>query len=195
MFKKFLDSLNIGESDSLDDSDNLFDLDKFMGFVPIEEDDELKEFKEFFNNHMAGYDFDECLEFYNLHDGAIGEIMDLFLDDKLNNSLGTKDEFDEYLSYLIHYGFYNIDIERYDDAFIKLAQLSVLASNRSKDKNDILSSNPHGIDIWFIADELERADYSFDVSKLFNEAVDTFKIDKYNKNHDEVLKELKEIFN
>lgn len=44
--------------------------------------------------------------------------MDLFLDDKLNNSLGTKDEFDEYLSYLIHYGFYNIDIERYDDAFI-----------------------------------------------------------------------------
>lgn len=73
MFKKFLDSLNIGESDSLDDSDNLFDFDKFMGFVPIGEDDELKEFKEFFNNHMAGYDFDECLEFYNLHDGLLGK--------------------------------------------------------------------------------------------------------------------------
>ena len=56
-----------------------FDLDKFMGKVSIDDNDELKEFKEFFNNHMAVYDFDECLEFYNSHDGTIEEIMDLFL--------------------------------------------------------------------------------------------------------------------
>ena len=117
------------------------------------------------------------------------------LDDKLNNSVGTKKEFDEYLSYLVHDAFYNVDIKKYDDAFVKLAQLSILASNRSKDKNDVLFSNPHGIDICFIIDDLKRSAYSGDVSKLFDKAVNTFKIDKYNKNHEEVLKELKEIFN
>ena len=184
--------------DFLENIKNL-DLDKFMGKVPIDGEDkpDLKEFKEFFNNHMASYDFNEFLEFYNPRDEnhSVKETRDLFLDDKLNNSVGTKKEFDEYLSYLVHDAFYNVDIKKYDDAFVKLAQLSILASNRSKDKNDILFSNPHGIDICFIIDDLERADYSFDVFKLFNDAVNTFKIDKYNKNHEEVLKELKEIFN
>ncbi len=172
-----------------------FDLDEFMGYVPIDDNDELNEFKEFFNEHMLSYDFDEFLEFYNSHDGTIEEIMDLFLEDKLNNSLSTKKEFDGYMSYLIHYGFYNAETEKYDDAFVKLAQLSILASNRSKNKNDILYSNPHRIDIGCIVDKLYGVGYSGDISKLFKEAVDTFKIDKYNKNHEEVLKELKEIFN
>ncbi len=201
MFKKFLDNLGIDDLDSLDDLDNLgdldnlFDFDKFMGLVPIEENDELKEFKEFFNEHMLSYDFDEFLEFYNSHDGTIEEIMNLFLDDKLNKSLGTEKEFDGYRSYLIQYGFYNAETEKYDDAFVKLAQLSILASNRSKDKNDILFSNPHSIDIGCIVDKLYDVGYSGDVSKLFKEAVNTFKIEKYNKNHDEVLKELKKLFN
>ena len=195
MFKKFLDNLGIEDLDSLEDSDNLFDLDKFMGYIPIDDNDELKDFKEFFNEHMLSYDFDEFLEFYNSHDGTIEEIMNLFLDDKLNKSLGTEKEFDGYRSYLIQYGFYNAETEKYDDAFVKLAQLSILASNRSKDKKDILFSNPHSIDIGCIVDKLYNVGYSGNVSKLFDKAVNTFKIDKYNKNHEEVLKELKKIFN
>ncbi len=200
-FKEFLDSLNIDDQDIDDlnslDIGNLLDFDEVMDFVPIEEDDALKEFKEFFNKHMLSYDFDEFLEFYNLHNEnhSLEEMMDLFLEDKLNNSLGTKNEFDEYLSYLIHYSLYNVDVGRYDDAFIKLAQLSILASNESRNKNEILLSNPFLPDIWFIVTALKDGDYSFDVSKLFDVAVNTFKIEKYNKNHDEVLDELKEIFN
>ncbi len=189
MFKKFLDRL-----DSLDDSDDPFDFDKFMGFVPIEEDDELKEFKEFFNRYMLDYDFDKFLEFYNSHDGTIEEIMDLFLEDKLNNSLGTENEFDEYMSYLIHYNLYNLDMERYDEAFIKLAQASILVSNKSENKNESLSLSQDSLDVKLLIDNLKSIYYSFNVSKLFKEAVDTFKIEKYNKNHEEVLKELKEIF-
>ena len=189
MFKKFLDRL-----DNLDNPDDIFDFDKLMGLVPIEEDDELKEFKEFFNKYMFDHDFDEFLEFYNSHDGTIEEIMDLFLEDELNNSLGTENEFDQYKSYLIHYNLYNLDMERYDDTFVKLAQLLILISNKSANKNKILSSNPDSIDAKLLIDNLQSIYYSFNVSKLFKEAVNTFKIDKYNKNHEEVLKELKKLF-
>ena len=36
--------------------------------------------------------------------------------------------------------------------------------------------------------------YSFDVSKLFDEAINNFKISKYNKNHKGILCEFREIF-
>ena len=120
--------------------------------------------------------------------------MDLFLEDKLNNSLGTENEFEEYMSYLIHYNLYNLDMERYDDTFVKLAQASILISNKSENKNEILSSSPYSLDVKLLIDNLQSIYYSFNVSKLFKEAVNTFKIDKYNKNHEEVLKELKKLF-
>ena len=63
-----------------------------------------------------------------------------------------------------------------------------------KDKNQILESTPHSIDVFFAIEDLEHANHSYDVIKLFDRAADSFKIDKYNNNHDEVLKELKMIF-
>ena len=51
------------------------------------------------------------------------------------------------------------------------------------------------MDIWFIVTALENGGYSFDVSKLFDVDINIFKIEKYNKNHEEVLDQLKEIFN
>ena len=72
--------------------------------------------------------------------------------------------------------------------------MAILASNRSSDKENILMSNPHSIDIDFAIGDMENSNYSFDVDSLFKKAADTFKIEKYNKNHDEVLKELKEYF-
>ena len=41
---------------------------------------------------------------------------------------------------------------------------------------------------------LDNLDYSFDLQKLFERAADTFRIDKYNRNHEEILKELGEFF-
>lgn len=47
--------------------------------------------------------------------------------------------------------------------------------------------------MFFAIEDMEYLNYSFDVSKLFDDAVNTFKIKKYNKNHDKILNELKEI--
>ena len=164
--------------------------------VLIEENDVCADLKIFFNQHMADYDFDEFLEFYNSSDKSlqIDEIKDLFIEDKLNKSLGTKNEFHTYFISIVHYFYYNMEFDKFDDAFVNLVQMAILASNKSKDKNDILLSNPHSIDIFFAIEDLENSNHEFDVLKLFNQAIDTFKIDKYNKNHDEVLKELQSIF-
>lgn len=162
----------------------------------IEDDDEMMELKWFFNEHMLDYDFDEFLAFYKSADKnlSIEQIKDIFLEDKLNNSLGTKEEFSTYFTYLVHYFYYNEHIGKYDDAFIKLVQMAILASNKAKDKNKILESTPHSADVLFAVEDMEALDYSFDVSKLFDEAVKTFRIRKYNKHHGRVLKELHEIF-
>ena len=64
----------------------------FNDVIPIENrDDELMELEYFFNDNMIDYDFDEFLAFYNScnEDLSIEEIKDLFVDDKLNNSLGA----------------------------------------------------------------------------------------------------------
>lgn len=169
----------------------------FNDVIPIENrDDELMELEYFFNDNMIDYDFDEFLAFYNScnEDLSIEEIKDLFVDDKLNNSLGTKEEFNTYFTYLLHHFYYNERIGKYDDAFIKLVQMAILASNKAKNKNEILESTPHSIDVFFAIEDMEYLNYSFDVSKLFDDAVNTFKIKKYNKNHDKILNELKEIF-
>lgn len=169
----------------------------FNDFVPIEsKDDELMELKYFFYDNMLDYDFDEFLAFYNScnEDLSIEEIKDLFVEDKLNNSLGTKEEFITYFTYLIHHFYYNELIGKYDDAFINLVQIVILTSNKAKNKNKILESNPHSIDVFLAIEELESLNYSFDVPRLFYDAVNTFKIKKYNKNHDKVLNDLKEIF-
>ncbi len=167
--------------------------------VSIEEEDdgELKELKIFFNNNLVDFDFDEFLTFYKTCDKnlAIEEIKDMFLDDKLNRAIGSEDEFDTYFLYLIHYFYRYRDDDRYDDAFIKLVQMAILVSNKSTDENSLLYSNPRSLDIYTAIEEMDRLDYSFDVFKLFDDAVATFKISKYNKNHIRVLKELKIIFN
>ena len=172
---------------------------EFEDVAPIEETDseEMKDLKRFFNEHMVEYDFEEFLQFYNSCNEEMGleEIKDIFIEDKLNKSLGSENEFDTYFKYLLHYIFYYQSVERYDDAFVKTIQIAILASNKAKNKKNILESSPHSIDVFFAIDEMENSNHSFDLSKSFNEAVDTFKIEKYNKNHDEVLKELKEIFN
>lgn len=72
----------------------------------------------------------------------------MFVDDKLNNSLGTKEEFNTYFTYLLHHFYYNERIGKYDDAFIKLVQMAILASNKAKNKNEILESTPHSIDVF-----------------------------------------------
>jgi hypothetical protein len=43
-------------------------------------------------------------------------------------------------------------------------------------------------------DDLEKMDYEFDIQRLFDEAVETFRIEKYNKNHERVLSEIKQVF-
>ena len=81
---------------------------------------------------MLSYDFDEVLAFYNSCDKnfSLDKIMDLFLDNKLNKSLGTKKEFKTYFDYLIHYFYYNKENGNYDDAFVNLISLAVLHSNK-----------------------------------------------------------------
>ena len=173
-----------------------FNLDDLLDKIPIEENDELYDLKVFFNEHMADYEFEELLEYYNRQENrnlSIEEITDNFLEDKLNASLGSDKEFDTYLTNLIHYCFYNMDIKDFDSSFIYLIQMSVLASNKSTDKENILESNPHSIDIMYCIESL-YGEKDFDIDGLFKKAVDGFRIDKYNNNHEEVLKELKGIF-
>ena len=164
--------------------------------IDMNEIDEFLDMKIFFKEHMHDYDYDEFLEFYKSSDEGleIEEIRDSFLNDKFNKSLGTDEEFHTYFIELIHYFYYSQENNRFDDAFVKLVQMAILASNRSSDKENILMSNPHSIDIDFAIGDMENSNYSFDVDSLFKKAADTFKIEKYNKNHDEVLKELKEYF-
>jgi len=164
--------------------------------VPIEENDELYDLKVFFNEHMKDYEWEEFLEFYNSSDQSLSieKIRDAFLDMKLNETMDNEEDMGTYFIYLSHYFFYNLQGDRFDDAFVNLVQLLILASNKSKDKNNILESNPYSFANMLCVDDLLDLNYSFDVSRLFENAVETFKIEKYNNNHDQVLKELKEIF-
>ena len=166
--------------------------------VKIEDDDEtdIKELKKFYNEFMVEYEYDKFLDFYNSCDKnlSIEQVRDLFAEEELGKVLGTEKEFTSYLNYLLHYLYYYKDTGKYDEAFIKLIQLAILVSNKSKNKKKILESNPHSIDVFYAIEEMEAIDYSFNLVKLFDEAVNTFKITKYNNNHEEVLKELKEIF-
>ena len=175
------------KTDFFDDTDPREELD----------DEELTDLEWFVKEHMLDYDFDEFLKFYITCDKNLGieKIKNLFLDNKLNKSLGTQNEFRTYFLYIVHHFYYNEEMGRYDDAFIKLVQMAVLASNKAEDKDNILESSLYATDVLGAVEILEYLDYTFDVSKLFNEAVNTFKIEKYNNNHEEVLRELKEIFN
>ena len=184
--------------EKLQDEDIDIDLDKVLGIIPIEDgdDDELRKFKEFYNKNMLSYDFDEVLSFYNSCDKNISleKIMDLFLDNKLNKSAGTKKEFKTYFDYLIHYFYYNKENGNYDGAFVNLIRLAVLYSNKYDNKKKILFSNPIPTDVDYAVEVMLELNYSFDVSKLFDEAINNFKISKYNKNHKGILREFKEIF-
>ena len=164
--------------------------------VPIEENDEWYDLKVFFNEHMKDYEWDEFLEFYKSSDKSLSieEIKDEFLEAKLANSLDSEDDLNTYFLYISHYYFYNLDFDRLDDAFVYFVQMLILTSNKSLDKNNILKTTPYALNNIMCIDDLKNLNYSFDVSRLFKKAVETFKIEKYNNNHDQVLKELKEIF-
>ena len=41
---------------------------------------------------------------------------------------------------------------------------------------------------------LKDSDKKFDIQQLFNKSIDTFKIKKYNNNHDEILNALGKVF-
>ncbi len=183
LFDNFMEKLQSGK---------FFDEDS----VPIEENDELYDVKVFFNEHMKDYEWDEFLEFYNSSDESLSieEIRDAFLDMKLTESMDSEDDLDTYYIYLSHYFFYNLQSDRFDDAFVNLVQMLILTSNNADDKNNILDSNAYVINNVICIGDLKDLNYSFDVSKLFNQAVDTFKIEKYNNDHDQVLKVLNEYF-
>ena len=107
--------------------DKLFDdMDSKLGnMIFIKDDDELFEFKTFYNSFMLNYDYHEFLEFYNRADKNLEmqQIAELFINDKLNKSLGTESEFDDYAKYLIYYCNYYIANDDLDDAFIYYAQM------------------------------------------------------------------------
>ena len=163
--------------------------------VAINENDEFYDLKMFFNKHMEDYDYDEFLEFYKSSDESLSieEVRDAFLEDKLNESLGSEKDLDTYFTYLSHYFYYNLRFDRFDEAFVGFVQMIILALNKSDSINDLFESNPYSFDIMSSFLTLEDLNHSFDVSKLFNQAVDTFKIDKYNNNHESALSFL-EIF-
>ena len=156
----------------------------------------MYDLKAFYNEHMRDYKYEEFLGFYKSSDRnlSIEEIRDKFLEDKLEKSRDSKDELQTYFIYLVHYFYYNLEFERFEDAFVNLLQMIILASNRSKDKTDLINSNPHFIDILFGIEEMENTNQTFDVSELFDKAVKTFKIDKYNNNHEEVLRQFNETY-
>ena len=164
--------------------------------VAIEDDDEMYDLKVFYNEHMRDYEYDEFLKFYKSSDRnlSIEEIRDEFLEDKLEKSRNSKDELQTYFIYLVHYFYYNLEFDRFEDAFVNLLQMIILASNKSKDEKDIINSNPHFIDILFGIEEMENTNQTFDVSELFDKAVKTFKIDKYNNNHEKVLRQFNETY-
>lgn len=171
----------------------------FSGFdeeIPIEENDELADLKVFYNRHLLDFEYDEFLKFYNDADESleIPQIAEMFLDTKLEEALGSESEFETYFNYLIYHVFYNANEGNLDESFIYLSQAAILASNESEDKMDLIASNLHSFDIFMGIDKLIIPIHSYDVDGLFGRAVEDFKISKYNNNHEEILRELKEFF-
>lgn len=178
--------------------DKLFDdMDSKLGnMIFIKDDDELFEFKTFYNSFMLNYDYHEFLEFYNRADKNLEmqQIAELFINDKLNKSLGTESEFDDYAKYLIYYCNYYIANDDLDDAFIYYAQMLLLMSNYSGDNNGELLISVYLFDSFSCYNCLYGSQHSFDISKLFDEAINTFRIEEYNKNHKFILEKLKAMF-
>ncbi len=193
-----VDVLNENVGKLLEDFKEFCSSSDFFGGVSVEEedDDELKNLKRFFNLYLTEYEFDEFLDFYNSNDKNLGleKIRELFLDDKLNKAIGTKEEFDVYYSYLTNYFLY--DIMNHDEvgAFIRLIQVSILTSDKFKSKDESFLSSIHAKEIEQSFDVMKITDCSFNVPELFDIAVNTFKIEKYNKNHDIVLNKFKKNF-
>ena len=145
---------------------------------------------------MTEYDFDEFLDFYNSHDKnlSLEKIRELLLDDKLNKAIGTKEEFDVYYNYLTNHFLYNIMNSDREGAFIRLIQVSILTSDKFKSKDESFLSSIHVNEIEQLFNIMKISNCSFNVSELFDIAVNTFKIEKYNKNHDIVLNKFKKNF-
>lgn len=133
------------------------------------------------------------MKFYNDADESleIPQIAEMFLDAKLEEALGSESEFETYFNYLIYHVFYNANEGNLDESFIHLSQAAILASNESEDKMDLIASNPHSFDIFMGIDKLIIPIHSYDVDGLFGRAVEDFKISKYNNNHEEVLRNLR----
>ena len=193
-----VDVLNEQVGNLLEDFKEFCSLSDFFGGVSVEEedDDELKNLKKFFNLYLAEYDFDEFLDFYNSHDKnlSLEKIRELFLDDKLNKAIGTKEELDVYYNYLMNHFLYNIMNRDEDGAFIRLIQVSILTSDKFKSKDESFLSSIHVNEIEQLFNIMKISNCSFNVSELFDIAVNTFKIEKYNKNHDIVLNKFKKNF-
>ncbi len=193
-----VDVLNENVGKLLEDFKEFCSSSDFFGGVSVEEedDDELKNLKRFFNLYLTEYEFDEFSDFYNSNDKNLGleKIRELFLDDKLNKAIGTKEEFDVYYSYLTNYFLY--DIMNHDEvgAFIRLIQVSILTSDKFKSKDESFLSSIHAKEIEQSFNVMKITDCSFNVPELFDIAVNTFKIEKYNKNHDIVLNKFKKNF-
>ena len=164
--------------------------------VAINENDEFYDLKMFFNNHMIDYDYDEFLEFYKSSDESLSieEIRDAFLEDKLNKSLGSEKDLDTYFTYISHYFEYNLRFKRLDEAFVGFVQMIILALNKSDTVKHLFESNPYSTDILLSYGVLQGYKHSYDIPKLFNQAVNDFKIDKYNNNHETALYIIEDFF-
>ena len=164
--------------------------------VPVDESDSPQDIDGFYNTYLIDFEYDEFADFSNHADRSLGisKIADMFLEYKLEQSLGGDDEFTTYLDYLDFKIVYNTDEGNLDDAFVYLAQMVILASNEAYFMNDILGTNPHSIGIFMLIKELVEQDHSYDVDRLFKKAVRDFRIAKYNNNHPAVLSELKDFF-
>ena len=65
-------------------------------------------------------------------------------------------------------------LKRISDTDFELVFLVMNPGYNEANKKKILESNPHSIDVFYAIEEMEAIDYSFNLVKLFDEAVNTF---------------------
>ena len=76
---------------------------------------------------------------------------------------------------MVHYFYYYESMAKFDDAFVKLVQMTILASNKVEDKK--IFSNQQLINRIVVCNwVMENCNKTFDFQQLFDEVVNTFKV-------------------
>ena len=167
--------------------------DEFQGRVKIEENDPLFELKTYYNENLIDIDFEELSEYYKNADKSkpVPEIID----DYLNFKIIENEDFDVYISYLIANYYQSLDNNEFNEALILFIQTVILALNSDAiNDGNAFERTPHSIDIFFMLELFEKHGGEYDLDKCLEKAFETFKVEKWKNNKDEIYEIMHEYF-